>query len=534
MSRSARAAFAFSLLAIAGVVLVLLGTGWLLVRISFAAEEARIGQLAQALGERTEHLLGDAQQTLARLDALPGPRCGAEHLRAMQDEAIPRPHIRSIGYWRADERRCGVGFVEPAGLRPPRADRIYPSGVIAWWPSAQTEVGGVRLFLMRYGDHDIALDPGMLLETGPLSGRHAALWVEGLRLAVSDDGLQMPSPASVPTGLTIDRANNRLISRYTRESVLPIDIVAVEPIERFWGRRLPAVLAVVALGVLAVVGWVVAVLRYSRHRLGLESRLGHAVDKGRIQVHYQPIMDMQTGACVGAEALARWEVEHGVWISPEVFIPLAERSGLITRLTLAVLARVIDEVGDLLRAADGIAINLNLASQDLVSDDFADTLAIRLDTAGVAPSRIKLEITERALVDDAASRSTLAKLRGRGHRLVADDFGTGYSSLSYLGRLELDALKIDKSFVDGIGTGSVAGGVIVHIINMAASLGLGTVAEGIETTGQVDWLVDHGVRQGQGYLYSRPLMAAQLRDFLAARAAKHAAPAHAGALPDGG
>lgn len=505
----------FSLAALVGVLLVVVTVAWMLWRTSIVAEEIHVGELARDLGQRTEQILIDARQTLERLDQFPDERCSAGHLAAMRDAAVSRAYIRTIGYWQAAERLCGVGFVESSGLRPARADRIYDSGMIAWWPSPQTEVGGVRLFLMRYGDHDIAIDPAMLLETGPMRDRHAELWLEGLRLAGSGVDLDLPAPGLIAPGLTIDRENGRVISRYSRDSVFPIDIVAVEPLERFWGRHLLGVAVVIALGLVLIVAWLLVILRYSRHRMSLSTQLREAIAEGRISVHYQPVMDLVTGMCVGAEALARWQVEDGEWISPEVFIPVAERSGLIGRITLAVLDCIVRDLGHLLRDGSGFSVNLNLASEDLLGAKFVRALTTRLDAAAVPAGRVKLEITERALIDEEASRQVLAELRRRGHPLVVDDFGTGYSSLSYLERLELDALKIDKSFVDGIGTGAVTGGVVGHIIEMADSLGLEAVAEGIENTEQLNWLLSHGVRYGQGFHFSPGLPAGRLLEFLA-------------------
>ncbi|HRQ65075.1 MAG TPA: EAL domain-containing protein [Xanthomonadaceae bacterium] len=517
MSRRERAMLGFTLVAVAGVLLVSVSVAWLLWRMSLAAEEARAGELARALGLRTEQILVDARATLERLDGLTVERCSAEHLVAMQDAAIARPHIRTIGHWRAAERLCGLGFVGPPGLRPARADRIYESGVIAWWPGPQTEVGGVRLFLMRYGDHDIAIDPGMLLETGPVRGAHAELWLEGLRLASTGENLDLPQPESLALGLTLDHANGRIVSRYSHASVLPIDIVAVEPIGRFWGRYLPAASIAAVLGLALIVGWVVALLRYSRRQMSPPTQLREALAANRIQVHYQPVVDLRTGACVGAEALARWEVEPGEWISPEVFIPMAERSGLIARITLSVLSTVLRDMGDMLRDSREFCVNLNLGSEDLLGNHFAQALSKRLEAAGVAPQRLKLEITERVLLNDDDTRARIVDLRRRGHAVIIDDFGTGYSSLSYLEKLELDALKIDKSFVDGIGTGAVTGGVIGHIIEMADSLGLGMVAEGIERAEQVDWLLQRDVRYGQGHFFGRPLSAEDFHAFVRAK-----------------
>jgi len=225
------------------------------------------------------------------------------------------------------------------------------------------------------------------------------------------------------------------------------------------------------------------------------------------------VLDLVSRRCVGAEALARWERERGEWISPDVFIPVAENAGLIQELTLAVLKTAVRDMRHMLEQFPGMSINLNLAPDDLKSERVGRELARILTAAHLPAGAIKLEITERALVNSDPSRSLIRDFRNRGHQVAIDDFGTGYSSLSYLQSFELDVLKIDKSFVDAIGTEAATSQVIVHVIQMAKSLGLDTVAEGVETSAQVEWLIAHGVGFGQGFLFSKPLPAEDFLEF---------------------
>lgn len=486
---------------------------------SVASEEQLVGGLAATLGERTEAMILDTRTLLQELDDLPHERCSPAHLQALREAAVGRPHIRDIGHWRVTDRLCGVGFLSAGGLRPPRADRIYDSGVIAWWPSRFTEVGGVQLFLMRFGDHDAAIDPRGLLDIGPLAGRQAGLWVEQLRLTAHPADADLPPPDSIPVGLTLDRANGRAISRYSRQGVIPIEVVAIEPLGAFWGRYAYSFAIGSAIGLLLVGGWLYGLWRYTRHRLSLASQLRQAIAKGRIHARYQPVIELKTGRCLGAEALARWTLRGGEQIRPDIFIPIAESEGLTSEITLAILASVLRELRPLLAGPKAIAVNLNLTPDDLKSDRFAIALADGLRLNALPSSAIKLEITERALINTDSSRAMIKTLRLRGHEVAVDDFGTGYSSLSYLSTFELDLLKIDKSFVDAIGTGAATSHVIVHVIEMAQSLGLRTVAEGVETAEQAAWLIEHGVDFAQGYLYSPALGADEFIEFVKQRMA---------------
>ena len=513
LQKSDRAFVGFSLAAVAGI-LVLFGLiSWVLWRQSIETEEQRVTDLARVLAERTEQIIVDARDMLAAFNSSDLERCSDGHTSAMHEAAIAKPYIRAIGYWRAAERLCGVGYIQAIQLKPSRADRIYDSGVIAWWPSSQTSVGGVQLFLMRYGDHDVAIDPRMLLEASTAQGRTAGLWVEGLQMTKTAPEADIPRPDTLAAGLTLDQQNSRLVSRVSLGTIFPIDIVAVESIGLFRDRYLPMLLAATGLGLVLSAVWIYLVLRYSRHRLSLSTQLREALLNGDIAAYYQPIVALATGRCVGAEVLARWIREDGEMVRPDLFIPIAEEAGLVPEITLAMLTATVRDLGDLLSDHPQLSVNINLAPEDLTSDKFMRAMTDSLRHNSIAATSVKLEITERTMVNTDQSRELIREFRRRGHQVAVDDFGTGYSSLSYLQTFELDTLKIDKCFVDAIGTEAVTNQVIGHVIDMAKSLALDTVAEGIETLQQARWLIDQGVEYGQGFLFSRPIPANEFRHF---------------------
>ncbi len=502
------------LAALLGGALLFASIAWFLWQESVAAEADYNVGLANSLGEHTEQIFLDTRDLLARFNRLEATPCSRPHLQAMQDAAMARPYIRAIGYWQETERLCSVGFHQ--GLKPPRADRIYDNGVIAWWPSQHTQVGGVQLFLMRYGEHDVAIDPRLLLDLGPNPRRQASLWVEGLRMVSVPAGAQLPPPQDVRVGVSVDRSAGVVLSRSSRNALMPIEVVAREPINSFWGRHSQSLALGAALGLLLVLAWMVMILRFSRYQLSLSTELRQALAGGRIAVEYQPVVELGSGRCVGAEALARWQRENGESVSPDVFIPLAEEVGLVQEVTRAVLQTVVADIKPMLAEFPGLTINVNLAPDDLKNPAFGEELAGILAQARLAAGAIKLEITERALVNNDTSRALIRHFRQLGHQVAVDDFGTGYSSLSYLQSFELDVLKIDKVFVEAIGTEAATSQVIVHVIEMAKSLGLETVAEGVETPAQKDWLIEHGVAYGQGYLFSVALPVGGFLDYVRA------------------
>src|SRR5258708_1341865 len=234
---------------------------WVLWKQSVASEEAYGGGLAASLGQSTEHIILDTRDLLAGFDKLQVPRCSKQHLQLLQAAAISRPYIRAIGYWQATERMCGVGFLPQEGLKPQRADRIYDTGVIAWWPGPQTQAGGVQLFLMRYGDHDVAIDPRLLLDLGPKPDREAVLWVEKLRMSAVPWDAALPPPDSLAIGVTLDSAQGRVVSRFSRNEILPVDVVAMEPIDNFWSRHAQTLAVGAGVGLLLVTAWIYMILR---------------------------------------------------------------------------------------------------------------------------------------------------------------------------------------------------------------------------------------------------------------------------------
>ncbi|MGH8273097.1 MAG: CSS-motif domain-containing protein [Gammaproteobacteria bacterium] len=194
LQRRDKALLGFALAALVGTVLLFGLVTWFLWQESIGAEQKRVADIAQTLGMRTERLIEGAKDTLGNLNKLSAPGCSKAHLRAMEQAAISHPYIRAISYWHAAKRLCSVGFLQTAALMPRRADHIYKSGVIAWWPSPQTEVNGVQLFLMRYGSHELAIDPGMLLQVAPVKEYQIGLWVQNLRMAAKPWNAKLNCP----------------------------------------------------------------------------------------------------------------------------------------------------------------------------------------------------------------------------------------------------------------------------------------------------------------------------------------------------
>jgi EAL domain-containing protein (putative c-di-GMP-specific phosphodiesterase class I) len=253
----------------------------------------------------------------------------------------------------------------------------------------------------------------------------------------------------------------------------------------------------------------------SERILLIENGLRHALDKQQMQLYFQPQTSLRNGALVGAEALLRWQHPDLGWVSPAEFIPIAERSGQIGTIGEWVIRTAVRQM-KLWR--DGglapIVVAVNLSPMQFRQPALAKMVNRILEESAVDPSYLELELTESVASEDPVGASTIMEeLRAGGVRISIDDFGTGYSSLAYLKRFKVYKLKIDQSFISNLTTDLEDQAIVKAIIHLAASLGMSTIAEGVETTEQMEYLRTQECDEIQGYLISRPLPVAEFAEF---------------------
>ncbi|HZL04799.1 MAG TPA: EAL domain-containing protein, partial [Coriobacteriia bacterium] len=250
-------------------------------------------------------------------------------------------------------------------------------------------------------------------------------------------------------------------------------------------------------------------------RIALEGSLRSALERDELRLYYQPIVELSSGITTGFEALMRWRHPDRGMVPPDEFIPVAEDTGLILKLGRWAIDQAVDQLSRWRQEfGDTLSMSVNLSPRQLRDPDLVSTVREALQRGRLPGAALYLEITESTVMEGADAGATIQALKRLGVRLSADDFGTGYSSLVYLRRFPFDQVKVDRSFVTGLGQDSDDNVIVGAVLSMATALSLSTVAEGVETQAQRDELLLLGADGGQGWLFSAPLPAVEATDHL--------------------
>jgi sensor c-di-GMP phosphodiesterase-like protein len=483
---------------------------WIASSIEYRTERKSLSIYTSRLVDHGGRLGSEARETIHEIASNGQTPCSDPDLLRMRDLIVSMEHVADAGRLSAGKLICSAVVGRLAVPIAVPAPDIVVDRTRTWmkaWPIIPRTMRGH--FIERDG-----------------------VWVAINQQTLEDNE---ESPPKVATEMLYDRDNRRLLKTFGPDVPLTLDeIVAGRLIERqgmlyqplcrpgtivcavssepqsalVLGHRAVLLSRVVVGALVGVLLAMLGILLHLRHQ-SPESQLRKAIRKGALSLVYQPIVDLQTGGPVGAEALVRWTKRDGESVPPETFIALAEGRGFVCEITHLVIRRVIHELGDLL-AHTKFRVSLNITAQDLADPAFLPAMEQCFNAAGIERSNIGLELTERSTADPEIG--TLVRLKEAGYTLYIDDFGTGYSSLSYLHKLAVDAIKIDRSFTQTVGTDSVTESVVPQILEMAKQLELCVVIEGVETREQADYFREaFSGAQAQGWLYSRPVSAAELR-----------------------
>jgi sensor c-di-GMP phosphodiesterase-like protein len=479
---------------------------------SLQRQQQHATDVAVDIVKRSDQITDQIASALSEMGAMHADPCSDGNIARMRSLVIRSNLLIDVGYVTGDELTCSAFGRQEVAVGAP--SYVSTNGYVVRV--------GVR--------HPLALETRLLIVVDPKTG-YAAVVSQALPTDI------IPAESNLIVGL-INVAQGTVLAQrgalrpdwlrgisssasgtfYDGTNVVAWqhsalrDYVAVAAIgqTRIEAEQRRIMLVLLPIGVGAAGLLVIVVVRVARFRLSTPSLLKNAIKKRELSLAYQPIVDLQSGKWVGVEALLRWRRPNGEQIPPDVFIPIAETTQLIQKLTDCVFQLIQRDAAKLFRARPDFYIAVNLSAQDICGPDIVDRLRSLIQRMGIDAHNLHVEATERVFMNEDASRRNIGQLRALGIKVAIDDFGTGYSSLSYLQNLELDCLKIDKSFVDTIGTEAVTSEVVRHIIEMAKSLNLQMIAEGVETSAQADFLREHGVQYCQGWLFSKPLTMRQL------------------------
>jgi sensor c-di-GMP phosphodiesterase-like protein len=465
-----------------------------------------------------EHVLDGAIADLDRVMGLVGAECTPDTVGRLQHVVYDSSFVREVGLFRADLQVYCTNFGSVAVYPEPEVRASFPAEGI-FVSVFRTEIMGERSVVVH---RRLATGPGANALIAPREFRNEVLAeavgaAGGFRLLLADGTPVGQTPGMVPVGTAEYR------SAVAHSERLPVRVEATRAVadvrQGFVERLPPFGLVGLALGIAAASAFAKAM----RRRLSLEAELRTALQRGELEVHYQPVMRLADGHCAGAEALIRWRHPRLGLTHPALFIVMAEETGLVLPMTSWMLRRVRDDVWAHFHRRPDFHVGVNLVAQHFQDEGIVREVEELLAGSGVDPSVFMFEATERQLIEegDGTARRVIERLRGLGCTLAVDDFGTGQSSLAYLQRFPMDCLKIDKAFVDTIGTDSLSRPVLDAVIDLGHRLSMRLIAEGVEHAHQAEYLRARGVQLAQGFYFSPPLPIEGLTAFVASTNGGH-------------
>ncbi len=502
-----RVAFAFVIgfVAICAPILASIYLAW---RESVATEKTLGLTYAQDVLHRTEETASQFQAAQQKVAQARLPPCSPQDVKLLREVDLGSSFFKAAGRIANNTLLCtSQGVINPISLGEP--DLVTEQGIAEYFNKQLWPQPGHALNVYASDGFAMIVDPQLAVDVsteGP--DVELAVFVPSApdHDRVAAVGQKLPSNwfEAIPKGAPSTVLEDGYLVTRVRSAKWDISVVAATPQRYIIQRIRHFAFFFIPVGVLcgALLAWAVSYL--TRVRSSFPTMLRRAVRDKAFYVEYQPVVELQSRRVIGAEALVRWSSRFAD-IRPDYFIPLAEDCGLIHLITKQVMEIVTGDLPRLLKMDPDFKVAINMSAADLRDFATIEALGEVLRTSGAGPNNVEVEATERAFLQGPETAELLEELRRRGFTISIDDFGTGYSSLSCLQSLALDTLKIDRAFVETINTDGATSQVVKHIIDMAHSLHLEMIAEGVENEPQARFLLNHGVRFAQGWHFGRPM-----------------------------
>lgn len=486
----------------------------------------------QSLQEISQHQLAMVNDVLRRSDAAVEQAvaadvrlhdrtsidpCSAEDIARMRDISLGSSYLQAVGHLVGDQILCSSLGAQNQPVDIGKSAFGAASG-LSVRPSVDLGLGSNKRFLVLARDgYAAAIDPQMLVDVSRDTPDYS-LGLMGLNsgLVLSRRGVFDPADGTdlrrFSNGMHMSQGFLIAVQRSAKYDTLAYSAV---PGALVLHRLRSAAMVLVPLGVLLGSALALACFLLVKGQASLPAVLRRAIRKRQFVVQYQPIVDLASGRPVGVEALLHWPHADGTETSAEVFIPVAEQCGLIDRITALVVDQVALDAPRLLHNWPDGYVSINVSASDLHTDTLVKSLRKLIAIPGIEARNIMVEATEHSFVDPTRAENVVRQVREMGITVTIDDFGTGFCSLSYLTGLQTDYLKIDRTYVEAVGTDSVTNQVALHIIQVATTLGLKIIGEGVETEVQAEFLRCNGVKFAQGWLFAKAMPLNEILVYLA-------------------
>jgi sensor c-di-GMP phosphodiesterase-like protein len=446
-------------------------------------------------------------EALNELDKSKKPPCSPDSIRLMQQMVATSSYLRGIGAEQGGILHCSTFTQEGAPIPLTGHHGVTATGISTWIGARLPFAPEQPFNIYARNGHAVIIHPGVVTDV-PVLDSSIAL---GLLISSPKIVTRTKGPFNKTWLDDIDLSKSGVIEGQTHRLVISVSkenniaAVAAAPAAVANHALTAHALILVPLGLVTSALFAFGVISLTRWHTSPNHKLRCGLRRGELFMVYQPIVDLRTGAWVGAEALMRWRKRNGTMVPPDQFIAQAEKVGVISQLTQFAIDTVLHDLPAILPVQPRFYVSINLSPQDLLEDGPVYHLQRRFTNEGMPKGSLMLEVTERGLVNIEAAKAAMAAGRMIGASIALDDFGTGYSSLSMLESLDIDTIKIDRAFIASIGVQVATSSVTSHIIAMAKTLGLKMVAEGVETQEQVDYLREHGVGFAQGWTFAKPM-----------------------------
>lgn len=472
------------------------------------AEAAKALGYAHDVLNRSEMTADQVDRAIKKLVSVTGQDpCSESHLAVMREMALTSSYVQAFGFVSDGKMICSSLGQNNGPLALGPVDYVSHRGVRMRFNVSFPFVLGKKFIVLEKNGYAAILNKNLSIDaTTQEKDASLAAFNLGSRTLVSSRGFLKPEWIdTLDKGGTATLQDGEYTVAIVKSRRYEIGAIAALPITYVDQRTHAFALLLVPIGALGGLGIAAAILYLARQQRTLPAIIKGALKRKEFFLLYQPIVDLQNACWVGAEVLIRWRRPNGDLLQPDIFIPAAENSGLIQQITAYIMEHVAQDAHEIFKRHPNFHIAINLSAADLVSHQTVEMLQTLRRQTEASPGNLLVEATERGFLNAGHVRETLREIRKGGVQIAIDDFGTGYSSLSYLETFELDYLKIDKSFVDTLAREAATSQVVPHIIEMAKSLKLQMIAEGVETEIQAQFLRERGVQFAQGWLFAKPM-----------------------------